>query len=410
MADQGGTTFGRLREAVAPDEESASPARAEPTSGAASDQSGLTPAFAELATMDPSDRGAPAPAQQRPSARRPRADHQRITTVLDALAGATHEFDFFQALRRLECAYRDKPRFGKAQRAADEPIRLGQEPSLAFAPSPLARLATSSNGPPWLMVLFFGLLGPNGPLPLHLTEYVRDRTRNADDPTMARFFDVFHHRMLMLFYRAWANGEPTVEHDRPEDDRFATYAAALAGLAGPAFEDRDAFPDSAKLYYIGRLASPVRNAEGLQAMISDFFGMPAQVEEFMGAWLDLPPEYQWRLGRAPRGILGASTILGGRVWGCQQKFRVVLGPLSRPQFERMLPGGKDLPALTALVRNYAGDELLWDLRLVLEKRTDEKLKLGRSRMGWTTWLGQAPSGWREDLVLDPQSEGANMAA
>src|SRR3546814_13244173 len=37
---------------------------------------------------------------------------------------------------------------------------------------------------------FFGLGGPNGPLPLHITEYVRERQRNNADSTSKRFLEI----------------------------------------------------------------------------------------------------------------------------------------------------------------------------------------------------------------------------
>ena len=340
---------------------------------------------------------------------------QSLARLLDALARAPHQFDFFQALRRLEALSSDtpdRPRFGAALRPADEPIRLGQEPDLTFAPSSLARLLPGVDGaPPRLTVNFFGLLGPNGPLPLHLTEYARDRQRNADDPTMIRFFDVFHHRMLMLFYRAWASGQPTVSHDLPADDRFELYVVALAGLGLAGLRSRDAFPDSAKLFYAGRLGAQSRNAEGLAAVIGDFFGVAARLEQFVGDWIELPFDRRWRLGASlAGGRLGVSTTLGARIWSRQQKFRVVLGPLDRSAFQRMLPGGASLPKLTAMVRSYVGDELRWDLRLILEERVAEPWHLGHSRLAWTTWLGRAAGGRREDLVLDPQDEAARSVA
>ena len=83
--------------------------------------------------------------------------------------------------------------------AGDDPVRFGQLPSLAFAPSTIAQFVPASDGrPPRLLELFFGLLGPNGPLPLHLTDYARERMTRWHDPTLVRFLDVFHHRMLSL--------------------------------------------------------------------------------------------------------------------------------------------------------------------------------------------------------------------
>ncbi len=57
---------------------------------------------------------------------------------LEALHREPYAYDFYQAMRRLENLHRDKPRLGEALRPADEPVRLGQEPSLSFAPAPLS--------------------------------------------------------------------------------------------------------------------------------------------------------------------------------------------------------------------------------------------------------------------------------
>jgi type VI secretion system protein ImpH len=195
--------------------------------------------------------------------------------MLRSLERAPYRFDFFDVLRRFECAHPEASRLGRAPRPCDEPIRLGQEASLGFPSSPMASFVPSAAGkPPRLSVHFLGLLGPNGPLPLHLTEYARDRMRNAGDRALVRFLDVFHHRILTLFYRVWADAQPTVSLDRPKEDRFGTYLGSLIGLGMPSLRNRDEFPDQAKLYFAGRFAAQTRNCEGLTAIVGAFFGLP----------------------------------------------------------------------------------------------------------------------------------------
>ena len=351
--------------------------------------------------------GGPSPERAPLNAARAQAAYE----LFERLRTDPEHFDFFQAMRRLEsitCEDESRPRFGAALRPIDEPIRLGQNPSLSFAPRDLDGLEPGKNGlPPRLAVNFFGLLGPNGALPLHLTEYVRDRIRNSGDKSMSRFLDLFHHRMLMLFYRAWASAEPTANQDLPGANRFVSYVGTLEGIGLTSLQNKDAFPDEAKLFYTGRFSAKSKNAEGLGAIIGDFFKMPAAIESFVGDWLEVPPEYRWRLGKpGPVGYLGMSTTLGSHVWSLQHKFRVTLGPLDPEQFQRMLPGGESLNRLRSLVRNYAGDELRWDLRLFLEEQVDKPWQMGQSRMGWTSWLGRPGRGRtrREDLILDPQVE------
>jgi type VI secretion system protein ImpH len=333
--------------------------------------------------------------------------------MLRALERAPYRFDFFDVLRRFECAHPETSRLGRAPRPCDEPIRLGQEASLGFSTSPLASFVPSAAGkPPRLSVNFLGLLGPSGPLPLHLTEYARDRVRNAGDRALVRFLDVFHHRILALFYRAWADAQPTVSLDRPKEDRFGTYLGSLIGLGMSSLRDRDEFPDRAKLFFAGRFAAQPRNCEGLTAIVGAFFGLPVRIEEFAGEWLKLPEEARWRLGRSARaGALGQTTVAGARTWQRQSKFRLVFGPLNEDDFHSLLPGGVRLRRLVALVRNYTGDSLNWDVRLHLEHQVNRPFRLGQSsRLGWTSWLGRCPKGERrQDVILAPR-KGSSLGA
>ena len=334
----------------------------------------------------------------------------RLGELLGAVEREPYKYDFFALLRAIECACPDRMRLGQATRPVDEPIRMGQEASLAFAPSTLAYMEPGREGrPPRIGVHFLGMLGPNGPLPIHLTEYARDRLRNAGDPTLVRFLDLFHNRVLTLFYRAWANAQPTVNRDRPASDRYLTYLGALFGMGSPAVRDRDGFPDNAKLFFAGRLAQQTRNAEGLRAMIAHYFGLPTELEEFVGEWTRLLDAERWRITRtAFAGALGVSTILGARAWQRQTKFRIVFGPLKEQEFQSLLPGSERLQRLRALVRNYVGDSLNWDVRLFLDKRVSQPFRLDRiTRLGWTSWLGHCPEGeGREDLVINPHPETA----
>lgn len=324
---------------------------------------------------------------------------------LAALAEAPYRYDFYQTLRRLECLYNEKPRWGCALRPVDEPVRLGQEPDLAFAPASLASFEAGQDGkPPRLQVRLFGLLGPNGPLPIHLTEYVRERLRHAGDPTLSRFLDLFHHRFLALFYRAWAQAQPHVNRDRPNEDRFAVYFGALLGVSPAAFRDRDTLPDLAKFFHVGTLVRQSRNSEGLTAILQHFFRVPARIQEFVGHWLFLNPRERTYLGRDGSG-LGTGAVLGGQVWDRQCKFRVHLGPLTLAQYESFLPDGARLGQLVDWVRLYLCLELDWDVGLQLNRHEVPPLTLGGGgRLGWTTWLGTRRAETdATDLCLDAEA-------
>ena len=331
-----------------------------------------------------------------------------------ALEEKPYQYDFFQALRRIECLFPRMPRIGQALRPADEPLRLAQEPSLTFAPATLSSFNTPAGSTtPRLEVRFFGLLGPNGPLPLHLTEFGRDRALHAGDLTLVRFLDMFHHRFLALFYRAWAQAQPTVSLDRPRDDRFSFYIGSLCGLGDASLRERDAVNDFAKLFHAGLLARQVRNCDGLVALLTGYFRLPVEVEQYVGHWMALPKSELTRFAKNGAGLsncVGSGVVLGRRVWDRQSKFRVCLGPLDLAQYESFLPGGSALAKLVAWVRQYLCFELVWDVRLVLRRDAVPKTRPGQyGRLGWTTWLGNnIRTTDASNLVLDAERHMARQ--
>ena len=311
---------------------------------------------------------------------------------LDRLAADPERFHLFAALRLIEASHADAPRLGESRRPREDPVRLGQVPEMAFARATIAAFEPPAPGRPGRLAnRFFGVFGPQGPLPLHLTNYARERSRNHRDWTLVDFANLFTHRMLGLLYRAWASAEPAPSFDRPGADPFAARIAALSGYRGAAFADRDAMPDLSKRYFAGHLAGGTRHAEGLAAMVSASFGVPVRIRQFVGTWLGLEPDDRWRLGAT--GRLGEGCPLGDRVWSRSAKFVLKIGPLGLASYRALLPGGRAWSELRAIVRNHVGDTLDWDAVLVLRADEVPATVLGRSgALGHTSWIGQRPPG------------------
>ncbi|MFO0902426.1 MAG: type VI secretion system baseplate subunit TssG [Pirellulales bacterium] len=323
--------------------------------------------------------------------------------LLEKIANDPRRFGFFEALRWLECAFAQGPRIGYASRPIEEKLRIGQTATLAFATSSIDSLEPSKLHDHWrLQVLCFGMFGSNGPLPTSLTEYVYERRHLVRDVTFSRFVDIFHHRLATLFYRAWADAQPTVQLDRPHQDRFSFYVGTFLGIGPKEFRYRDAMPDHAKLHQAGHFSCQTRHPDGLAAILSSFFGTPARVVEFVGRWMEIPAECRLSLGKSPStGALGQNALVGARMWDRQQNIRVELGPMTWREYRRLLPDGRSLPRLAAVIHNYVGYEFRWDARLILRQAEVPRTQLGRQgQLGWTAWIGNRPHQRdADDLVL-----------
>ncbi len=341
----------------------------------------------------------------------PHARANRASDELARLLQAVHEqpwaHDFFALMRRIDSLRPQSPRTGEAARPQHEALRLAQPPELDFAPAALSRLELRGDAPPRLSARFFGLLGPHGPMPLHFTEYLRERVRHHADSAGVHFLDIFHHRMLSLFYRAWAQAQPTVHVDRPHDDRFIAWLGAAAGL--PARSGR--VPREAVALHAGLLAGRARYPEATCKVLRHYFDVPVSLQPHVGQWLTVDTGDRSRLGfarnraeraRTPGAALGRSANAGSRTWDRQHRVRLHLGPLTHAQHASFLPDGDAWGPLNDWAALLTPPQMQWELELALRSDARPPPVLGqRMRLGVTSWLGGKPQAAPRQLRLRP---------
>lgn len=313
------------------------------------------------------------------------------------LAHRGFRFDFFQAVRLLARVLPDRQPVGENASPSQEVVRFRALQSFAFPPSAIheIRPARDDRRPAEMTVAFMGLTGPQGVLPRYYTELMLERLQ-AKDTTLRDFFDVFNHRMISLFFRAWEKYHCTVGFEQSllkgSHDRFAQCLFAIAGLGTAGLRDRLSIDDRSVLRYVGLLGQRPRSAEALARCLEDYFQVPVRVNQFVGAWLTLDEEDWTTIGMTgSNNVLGRSALAGTKIWDQQAAFKVELGPLEFGQFERLLPSGQAYPTLVQLTKLFAGPELDFDVQLRLRADEVPPTKLRSTdtyapRLGWTTWL------------------------
>lgn len=311
--------------------------------------------------------------------------------MIENLLAEPWNYSFFALMRRI-CANPAIDPVGTACQPQAEPFRLGQKPSLAFAPSEIAdaRIKHDKLG---IRLFSLGMLGPNGPLPIHVTEIAREREEWRGDSTLCDFLDIFHHRYLTLLYRTWAVAQATASLDRPDDDYFSFCVACLSGhLYRP--ERAGFLPSHPRLAVSSHLVRESRNVDGLRQTLAYYFGVPVCIEEWSRHWIVLPSELQCCMGeRSSSATLGGGAMLGEQVSSGRHRFCIVIGPLDIGTYHDFTPRGDNLLPLIMLVRMFVGLEYEWLLELQIKPGEATPAVLGdNQRLGWSGWLGESPTG------------------
>jgi type VI secretion system protein ImpH len=316
------------------------------------------------------------------------------------LLGDAHSFQFFQAVRLLQRLNPDRSRVGGFGMPADEVVRFGCNPSLAFPAGEIEELEQTPQGPWKMTVNFLGLVGHMGVLPHHYSRLVLERER-ARDHALLDFFDLFHHRLLALFYRAWERYRFYVAYELGDEDPITSHLFDLVGLGSERRRDSLGLDAAHVLRYIGLLAPHQRSALALQQLLEDYFEVPVEVEQFVGGWYHVSDEGRCAVSdERPLDStrLGGGALIGDEVWDPSSKARIVLGPLTLDGFREFLPNGSAYPRLRAFTRFFSDDKVEFELKLVLRRDAVPPIVLGDGEsvpLGWSTWL----SGKR--LVQDP---------
>lgn len=308
-----------------------------------------------------------------------------------------YRFEFFQAVRLLEKVSPERRAVGREASVTPEVVRFRSRLALDFPASEIHEFIetvdeNTDEQKLEMFVNFMGMIGVSGVMPVHYTELALERRRYRDT-AMWSFMDMFTHRAVSIFFRAWEKYRFPVGYERGQDD-FTAFLFDFVGLGTRGLRGRMDLEDESLLPYGGLISQKPHSAIALGNILSDYFGIRAKIEQFFGQWLELDSESVTTLGQA-NSMLGSSAIIGTRIWEQQSKFRVRLGALSFKEFQDFLPNGKAHHSLKSIVRFMVGLELDFDVQLVLKaKEVPGNILTTRAKrrpmLGWTSFLKTKP--------------------
>lgn len=332
------------------------------------------------------------------------------SSVIERLIDEPHRFQFVQAVRILVRWLRQHG--VPHEDVFRQVLRFENSLSLSFPASEIEALRTDAgtgmSGAELLLALlrhepariritpaFIGVLGASGVLPIHHSEHFASMQPRDTEASARAFLDVFSNRMVALFYQAW--GKYRVEHklDTQGQDALLPMLMALAGAppSPPGPEEPDSVTDDPAGYYAALLRTRPISSSTVARVLSDYFGVPIELEEFVGCWDPIPPGKRSILGSAnPR--LGFGAVLGVRLWRHDLRIRLRIGPLDEESLVRFLPNGKAARALEKMLGMFAVPCMQYEARLMLSPACLEPLVLttnrcAMKRLGWNTFLTSA---------------------
>jgi len=313
---------------------------------------------------------------------------QPISPIINDLLSHGHEFSFPQIMRIARLHLGAGGAGELPELPWQERVRLRPDLSLAFPAADVARVErTGANGADLLITTtFLGLYGSSSPLPTHYSEDLLDEA-SADSSVSRDFLDILHQRLYQLYFNCWSKYKLfiRVTEEKNQGDRERLFC--LIGLGEK--ELRDSLPDPWSLIrYAGLLSQFPRSAEGLQTLLRDALGIRLlAVGQCILRRVPIPADQQMRLGISGMS-LGVTTVLGSEIADRMGKFRILIGPLKKKEYDSLLPGTPQHNKLAGLIRLYILDPFDFDLKITLAANEAQPIRLGDpygARLGWNSW-------------------------
>jgi len=338
---------------------------------------------------------------------------QSDTAIEDQLYDRFYEFSFYKAVDLLENFARDRKKIGKTLEPGKESVRFSVKPGFVFPPSDISGIAKNKTTEQTEMeVAFMGLIGPSGLLPNWYNELAMEREKNKDHG-FVEFLNMFHHRLISLFYLAWKKQRFPENYQPGAKDRLSRYLLSLAGLGTSGMVGMLGVPREALTFYSGLLSMPTASAAGIEVVIEYFSGAETRVDQFVQRDIPLEKDDFTRIGSA-NATLGYDAVCGTEIKECQTKFRVNIGPAGYHKYLRLMPVGDLLFPVFSMVRYMVGIEFEFEISVFLKKEEVPMCILGEegpgaSLLGWTSFVSTPGYNFDENQYITFQEEELQQA-
>ncbi len=318
-----------------------------------------------------------------------RKSHVDLSALLSAEGKS---FDFFRAVQVLQRLAPNTVPVGHLGPPESEAIRFAHAPDLSFSASDIdkiePRVVRAGRVYARITSTFLGLFGSASPLANYMSEDLL-RAEAADNTSVRAFYDLFHHRVLSLFFRAWKKHRFSAGFRVDATDSFSRRAVSFVGVDLHGAVPKHGLPPGDLLALAPLVSQRTRPARTLQIILERLLpGTRVAIESFVPRRVVLDHTQRALLG-VQNSTLGVDFTIGRSVLDRSGAFRVVVGPVSYEAYESFAPGGRHHGTLRKIVNQFSGGTLEAELELRLSEDQSPRFQLGSKRgatLGLTTQL------------------------
>ena len=259
----------------------------------------------------------------------------------------------------------------------DKKLRFVQNASLEFPQQEFAAV-NHDDAQQHMTVLtnFLGLLGATGVMPTHYTEDLLHQLK-AKNYAQKEFYDIFHQRIIELFYAADQALSPIIDADAinlnpSQHSAIQHYLCDLLGI--------DYQTNHVALQHNSFYANPTPSAAKLAQILRANTLLNITVQQSMPITENIPTQYcnQLNAEKSYNMLLNTDFVLGDRARFDHAYFLIVVTAECLNEFTRIKRDTRIMENIQHHARAYAGNAFKFNIEIQIDEREIQPMQLATS--------------------------------
>lgn len=295
----------------------------------------------------------------------PQRQHDDIVKLIEAEGS---RFGFFQAVDLLHRLIPNTVSVGELGPPGKEPVRFHHDPNLSFHASDVSSIAVKREGDEiraTMTTTFLGLTGTSSPMATIFAEDVL-RAEAEEESSLRAFYDLFHHRLISLFFRTWKKYRFTVGFKADGTDVFSRRMLSFVGVDMGGATHQHGLGPLELLGMAPLLATRTRSPRMMNIILARALpeGVGFVLEPFVARRVTIESGDRVILGRQ-RHQIAVTFLIGKSVVDRSGRCRLTIGPVDLETYESLMPGGARFQPLRDIILQFVPPNVEPELEILM---------------------------------------------